>query len=429
MINKRSIKAISLLWASSFAGAGLAFLTQVVLARGLNAEEYGSFSSAFAMVTLVVPLAGFGVPALWLKIFGTEGWMGVRWIKPSLNFVFVTTLSVLAVTYSWAFLGGHEARTQYLLMILAFFVLGQISLELVSSKLQLEEKFSRLAVWQMSPHVARFVVVLLLYWLFSGKVNIWLAALVYAGVAVVFACLSISPLFKMVSGNFDLMGHPRADDLGECARINLRSVANAAWPFGVGSFAYLIYFQSDIVLIKYMVGDEAAGRYSVAFFILSAVYLLPSVLYQKFLMPKIHRWASSDRDKFWKLYRSGNKAMFAFGIASLIFVSLIGKALISFLFGEDYIGAAALLNILTFSAPLISVALSAGSVLVTNDGMREKVKYMMIVAVLNVALNLLAIPVWQEEGAAITTVISNGVLLLLYLYGAERKIKLVKLNG
>ncbi|MBV1951456.1 MAG: oligosaccharide flippase family protein, partial [Cycloclasticus sp.] len=58
---------VSLLWVSSLLGAACAFFTQVILARKLGPTEFGVFATAFAMVTLVVPLAGFGVAQYWMK--------------------------------------------------------------------------------------------------------------------------------------------------------------------------------------------------------------------------------------------------------------------------------------------------------------------------------------------------------------------------
>ena len=52
--------------------------------------------------------------------------------------------------------------------------------------------------------------------------------------------------------------------------------------------------------------------------------------------------------------------------------------------------------------------------------MRKKVKYMGIVALLNIILNIILIPVHGAIGAAITTVFSDIVLLLLY-YTASKK--------
>src|SRR3546814_5217311 len=62
--------------------------------------------------------------------------------------------------------------------------------------------------------------------------------------------------------------------------------------------------------------DEAAVVYNVAFVIMSAVYLIPSVIYQKFLLPKIHIWANHDQETFVKAYEKGRLFMFLTGIRS-----------------------------------------------------------------------------------------------------------------
>jgi O-antigen/teichoic acid export membrane protein len=67
---KQALKAISLLWLGSLLGAGCAFLTQVILARQLGPAEFGAFATAFAMVTMLMPLAGFGVAQYWQRGVG-----------------------------------------------------------------------------------------------------------------------------------------------------------------------------------------------------------------------------------------------------------------------------------------------------------------------------------------------------------------------
>lgn len=422
MIKLKTIKLLSFLWMGSLASALFAFLTQVIMARGLGVGEFGSFSSALATVALFAPLAGFGVPALWLKVFGVEGWEGLRWIKPSFGFVFGSTLLVLLVIFLWGGLGAHESATKHLIFILSFYILGQVAIELVSSKFQLEERYLELAVWQLFPHVLRFVLIAVMFWLVSDYASLTLAGAIYSAVAVICLVLSAVPLLRMSRGNFLLRGHSGSHVLGSCGDLGWKEVACNAWPFGVGAFAHLIYFQSDIILIKYMVGNEAAGHYNVAFTVIAAIYLLPSVLYQKFLLPKMHRWAAHDKERFYLVYRKGNLAMLCFGLVAMTGVWLLGDGFIVLLFGSSYKETSGLLNILAVSAPLISVALSAGATLVTNENVREKVKYMLFVAVLNFLMNVVVIPIWGAEGAALTTVASNAVLLALYLYGAERKV-------
>lgn len=416
----KAIKLISFLWVGSLTGAALAFFTQVILAKGLGVAEFGRFSSALATVTLLAPLAGFGVAPLWLKEFGLEGWGALRWINASFKFILGSTVLVLILVFSWASLGVNDENSKLIILILSACVLGQVGVELVSSKFQLEERYFTLACWQLLPHLFRFSVSALLIWQFSDIFSIELAATVYSAVAIFFLLLSITPLFNLARGELTLKGHATVDGSATMNCPNWASVASNAWPFGFAAFAHLIYYQSDIILIKYMVGDEAAGHYNVAFIVISAVYLLPSVIYQKFLLPKIHRWAAHDKEKLHLIYRKGNLAMFAFGIIAMTGVWIFGELFITLLFGQGYIKAAAFLMILAFSIPMISVAFNAGAILTTNEHAKTKVKYMLIVAALNLALNLWAIPKWGAQGAAFTTVFSNFALLTLYIYGSEK---------
>lgn len=417
-----TLKHLSFLSLSSLTSAALAFFTQVVIARSLGIAEFGHFSSALALVTLLAPLAGFGVSALWLKEFGNEGWNAMRWIQPSFQFVFGSTLAVFLSILLWVGFGVNDSSTRYLLLALSFGVFGQVSVELLSSKLQLEERYIALAAWQLLPHALRFVLLALTFFFSTRFTSTFMVGAIYAGVAIFCVLLSLNPLKKMRRGNFLLIGHMVPSTAIKDRLPNWSTVASAAWPFGVGAFAHLIYFQSDIILIKYIVGNESAGHYNVAFTILVAVYLLPSVLYQKFLLPKIHRWSAHNKTKFYTIYRKGNLAMLVFGLFSIAFVWLLGEHLIIIIFGESYKASTNLLKILVVSAPLVSVALSAGSTLVTNNHVLDKVKYMIMVAILNIIMNLFAIPIWGATGAAVTTVISNAVLLALYLNGAENKV-------
>ncbi len=420
MIKTNAIKAISLLWVGSLAGAGFAFLTQVLLARGLGSSSFGIFFSSLSTITLLAPLAGFGISQFWLKIFGAEGWAAIRWIKPSIKFVVVsTTLLILVVIFGTAFF-NHDVESKKILTILSFYILGQLSVELVSSKLQLEERYTRLALWQLLPHLLRFIIVLAATTFYAEYISVYIYALFYSAVAIVFFVFSLPELLAMKNGDFKLRGHKQAALLSRASDPTALNAASESWPFGIAAFAYLIYFQSNIILLKYISGNQEAGLYSVAFTIMTAVYLLPSVIYQRFLTPKIHRWANHEPEKFYKVYRTGNWVMLVLGAAAMIAIYILADWAVPLFFGEQYRESAEILKILSLSAPIIFVAFSAGATLVTQQHMKIKVKYMMAVALINLLLNLLLIPKLHTTGAAIATVISNTILLILYMYGAKK---------
>ncbi|HUE91181.1 flippase [Pseudomonas sp.] len=419
----KAVKAVSFLWLGSIGGAACAFFTQVLLARQLNADEFGLFSSAMAMVLLVVPLAGFGVAQFWLKAFGEEGWTAVRWFPSSFKSVFITTLSALLILYGWAWGGPHDSITKELIIILSFYVLGQLALELVSGRYQLEEQYFKLSAWQFLPHFTRLVMLILLFFIIDAGFDVLNVGSIYAVVSLLFFMTGLYVVDAMYRGRFFLRGHgakPVMSSNDNKAAPAISAVLMSAWPFGVAALSHLVYYQSDIILIKYYIGDAEAGIYNVGFTVMAAVYLFPGVVYQKFFLPKMHRWANSSREQLFEVYRIGNYAMLILGLITALFLWGISSVMIDLIFGAQYEMSIGVLKVLALSAPITFLAFSVGATLVTQEHMRMKVKYMLVVAVINVALNIVFIPIYGVIGAAYTTLLSNGVLLFLYYRGAQK---------
>jgi O-antigen/teichoic acid export membrane protein len=423
MSKSYAVKAITLLWLGSLMGAGFAFLSQVILARQFGPAGLGVFAAALATVTLLTPLAGFGVAQFWLKVFGAEGWGAIRWLNASFKFVVISSVVAYVLLIAWAFFspGGEESR--YVLLVLSFYILGQVSVELVSAKLQLEEKYIILSLWQLFPHFLRLVFIVLFAYILTESIRVITVAYIYAAVAIAFIVAGWYALKNMKTGQFSLKNHKRTDSVyknNSKKNLVVTDVIAQSWPFGLAGIFQLIYFQGGVIFVKYLASEEAAGLYSVAFSVMAAVYLLPGVVYQKFLLPKLHRWANHDRARFYQVYRQGNVVMLVIGITAMIGLWIVSRWAIPMLFGTAYDGSIVLLNIMAISTPIMFVAFNSGATLVTQDHMKKKIQFMAVVAVLNFLLNMLLIPIYGAIGAAVASVVSNSVLLTCYYYASKR---------
>lgn len=394
----------------------------MLLARELGPAAFGVFAAALSMVTLVAPLASFGVGGFWLKVFGEEGWQAIRWLRGSLAFTVATTLLVLAALSIWAMLGPHDVITSGLLIVLSTYLVGQVAVELVSAKLQLEERYAGLAVWQLLPHLLRLLLIAMLA-LVVKQTTLYSAAYAYALIAVGVFSIGGLLMYRMYCGEFALKGHGDMSS-STCKLIppsSIGQVAAQSWSFGLSGVLYLIYFQSDIVLLKYMSGDMAAGVYNVAFVIMAAVYMLPSVVYQKYLLPKIHRWSHQDRRKFYQVYRVGNIAMLVLGVLAMLVIWVLAPWAIPFLFGVHYEDAILVILILGVAAPARFFASSAGAILSTQNHIVNKNYILIAVAVVNVGLNIILIPAYSFVGAALSTVVAEIILaIMLHVYIRHR---------
>ncbi len=420
LINNEAFNSISILWLMQLISGVCAFLTQVFLARYFEVGEYGSIVAALAIITLVSPLAGFGIGSFWLRCFGKEGWKAFRWVNPSIKFVLATSVITFSLVMFWALFIESNSLVRILVMFFSIFIFSQVVLELASSAFQLQSKYKELAILQSLPNIFKFLVVIIVI---VASFNVMSLAYGYliTGLALLLYCLLF--VKKLVKSDINLHGHG-ARPKNFLIEKNLRTmqVLHTAWPFALAGVFYFIYFQLDLIMINSMLGPEFSGKYNTAVVILTAIYTIPSVVFQKYLLPKYHIWAEHDKQRFYKIFCYSNRIVFLVGIAIGIVTAFLSHWIIELLFGVDYHDAGIVLLILSLCIPLRYLSTSVGAALVTGTNMRRKVVYQGIVALCNVLLNLMLIPRMGIIGAAISTVLSEALLLALYIFGAMRHV-------
>ena len=422
-LKNKAISSVAFLWLGSLLGSGSTFAVYVILARKLGADDFGIFSSSVSIASILVIISGFGIGQAWLKLFGEHGWNALCWIVPSIRLL-VVMIFLSAITLSiWAYVGPHAQITGYVLLIMICFVSGQVGVELVESKFQLEEHYIGLMIWRLLPNILRLIVMIMTIYFISDTFSVITAAWVYAAVGILLFMMSVCRMSGIVgNANFRLSGHGERPQKMINSPKKVRDVLIESWPFGLSSIFAFIYIQSDIIMIKYIVGDSEAGYYNVAFLLFIASTIFPSVLYSKFFLPKYHRWAYHDQRRFYENYKISNIMMLLSGLSVMIILLLTSNQLVPFVFGEEYKRSIFLTNIIALTIPLYFVIYSAGATLVTRNHMRSKVKLMGIVSLINILLNLFLIPKYQSAGAAVATLISNSALLVMYYLYAQHKV-------
>jgi len=423
ILTNRATRKITILFASQLAVAGVAFLTQLLLARGLPMEKYGALAIALASINLLTPLAGFGIGSYWLRIFGKEGWAGQRWIPSTTKLAGFSSIIIVIVIFVWAWSGVFDATTRILMSLLAITIIGNAVRNIGGGIFQLEACYIKLAIYHFLPHSLRFLVAILAFW---AGLSVTDVATGYALTTLVIVGSYSRPLWRMISGRLALRGHGVHNEIVQVTDSgSMPSVLTAlqgTWPFALSGLFHLIYFQSNIVLLGILEGERAAGIYNIAFSAMIVVYLFPSAIYQQYLMPHLHRLAEHNQDRFFQVYRLGGSTML---IASLAFMGLVaGFApwIVPRLFGKAYHEAGTILAFLSLCIPLRFLTTNMDSILSTGGNIRRKICYQGIIAIFNVALNLVLIPIWGIFGAAVATVIAEFFLLLIYMLGIMRHI-------
>lgn len=420
---RRALATVSMLGAATALGALAVFLTQTLIARVLGPGAYGLFASSLATVTMIAPLAGFGLSQFRLKVYGVEGWGAHRWMRPSLRFTAITSVMALGIVVAWALVGAPPDDTRLYLLVLAPVIVSILAVDLLSSKLRLEDRFGEMALWHLATPMSRLIAALLL--LLVPQLDGRFVAASYSLIAVAITLASLPQLRDMARDRMELAGHgPRPASIREAAASpGTLDVWSQAWAFGMVAVLYPVFFQISTVLLKYLRSDAEAGLYGIALAVMTAVYLIPTTIYQKYLLSKLHRWAAHDKPRFWLVYRKGNIAMLLLGLLVGASIVVFSPVVVPVVFGEAYRDVTGILLVLSVCAPLRFLSTAVSAALLTEDHMRYRVVAMAIATVAVIALNALVIPRFGAMGAAVATVAGEFALLLITWYCVRRFVR------
>jgi O-antigen/teichoic acid export membrane protein len=418
--SRTAMKAAALVAAATGASGGLAFATQVVLARSLPVDSYGALAAALVAVNILAPLASFGTGLLLLRCFGIEGWRGQRWVRPCLTVTAATSAACVAVVLVWGAVLTDSDAVRSLVWFLLPLIPAQAAFDLVVARYQVEERVIALSGWLVSRQAALFVAASGIA-LSGGRFEPE-AAFGVAGVGLL--CAGLLALRPLTQESLHLAGHgerPRVRS-GGVESPGLAAVVREAWPFALSGLFYFVYFQSDVILLAFIAGPREAGLYGVAASVLAAAYLVPGAVYQRLVLPKLHRWAEHDRERFRRTYRQGNRLLLVAGVCVCVAIVGSGGWVIPAVFGSQYVDASRLVVVLALAVPARYVATSIGAVLVTGEHMRRKVWLQGAGAALNLVASLMLIPSAGALGAAAATVLSECALACLYWLEVRRSV-------
>ncbi|MFF3854050.1 lipopolysaccharide biosynthesis protein [Micromonospora sp. NPDC002575] len=399
-----------------------AFGSQVLLARTLTREDFGSFTAVLAVVSLTAPLAVFGVSELWLQVFGQEGTRAYRWVGPSLRLACAACAALLLGVLAWSAAELPDTTAAAVRALLATVVVAQAALALTGSVRQLRGDYRGLSALQLAPHLGRVLVTVAVW---AAGLSVVAAAAGYAVVAVatVAACLLASREFRR--GAMPLEGHPApaahpAPAGGVDVGPRPGELLGAATPYVLGNVCYLLGIHFGTVLAAELLGGAEAALLAVPMAVLTAVYLVPRVVYQQYLLGKLHRWAGSDAEAVLLAYRWGSAGMVVLGVVVAAAVALGGLLALPLVFGAEYRDAAPVLAVLALAVPFRFGGAAVAALLTSGGLLRRKVVYQAVGAVALLAALAVAVPVWGVRGAAGATVLAEAILCCLLWVAARR---------
>lgn len=384
------------------ASAGLVLAMTILLARTLGPAGYGLYSYVYALVWLMAVPAELGLPMLVVRetarARARERWdlmLGVWQWSALMSIGLSVAIALVAGIVAWAmaerFTGEQLATFAWGVLLVPLMVLGNLAGAAMRG-------LRHVLQGQLPDLVFRYGIFVVL----SAGAAWWAGDGFTADIAM--ALHAAAAAAALLAGTW-MLGRKRPPEL---ARVSVPAYEQRQWmssaiPLALVAGTYLVHQQTDIVILGLFVEEADVGVYRVAVqaagFVAFGLHAVNMIVAPQFA--RLHATGETAQLQ-WMVTASARvilllTALVAAGLA------LFGKPVIAFAFGTEYTAGYVALAILAVGQ-LFNAAFGSVTFLLNMTGHeRITVRALSVAVTVNVALNLLLIPLFGLEGAALAT--------------------------
>lgn len=264
--------------------------------------------------------------------------------------------------------------------------------------------------------VALGVVALLLGYSFVGL----------AAVSIIVNIITLSLLITIAVRRFDLSGKWQLDWPLQ------RSMLHKGWPLMLIHLLQTVFISIDVLLLKLMLpsnGQTVVGWYSSAYKWFNALQVIPS-FFTLALFPVISREIQKSMESARHMYQMSLKLMLLLALPISAITFYLAYPLTRLLSGTEFLPHGAIaLQLVILSIPFGWLNSVTNYVLIGLGLEQLQPRAFSIAVGFNIVTNLIFIPFFTYQAAAVTTILSEIVLLVLFAYFLRQKMGGVEWGG
>lgn len=383
------------LFADKILRMGVGLLVGVWVARYLGTEQFGQLNYAIAFVGIFGAIAGMGLNGIVVRdiVRGHDDintTLGTAFVLQVIGSMFSIALIIGAIT----FLHPDDTLTNSLVAILG------ISLVFKSTDV--------VKYWFESQVRSRYVV-----WIENGVFVIISGVKIYLilqqSSLIAFVWITLVEALLVAVGLLGIYskkgGHLSA---WKPSLVRAKSLLSDCWPLIFSSLAVMIYLRIDQIMLAEMVGDHAVGIYAAAVRISEVWYFIPMSIAASILPSIIKAKQTTEafyEEQLQKLY----DLMVALALAIAIPMTFLSNLVVAALYGRAYLGAGTVLSINIWAGVFVFLGTACGVYTNIENLPRYSFFQTLLGMLVNITLNLVMIPLWGVNGAALATVISYAI--------------------
>ena len=372
----------------------------IYTARYLGPERYGTISFAIAFIGLFSILTDLGIQQLALREIARDKSLVGKYlgnIAVLKVFLTIITFGLIALTINLLKYPDPTVKVVYLIALST--VLSAFS-SMFSSVFQAFEKMEYSSIGSILNSASMLA---------GGLLAIYYGLSIMGFALIYVFSNALGLIYNIII----------ARRLGITPRLQvdyrfIKSLVRRALPFGIGGLFLVYYVWIARVMLSVMVNNEAVGYYSAAYNLMSSLNFVPSAFVASLfpLMAILYKGSDKSLDK---VFRIGIKYMYMLALPMAVGVTLLGKEIITLIYGPKFLPSVMALDVLIWAEFFIFIDVLLGQMLFSINRERITMINAGIGAAINIGMNLVLIPRMGIVGAALAT-LSTEAFFFIFSY-------------
>jgi O-antigen/teichoic acid export membrane protein len=371
----------------------LGVVVTALLARALGRDGYGQWSTLFVSLSLVGYTASFGMEKVVVREVAAAPEREHEWFGAmmALRLALLAPAIVISLATVLVLHSSHQMLIAGAIVVLGmpFDGIGVVSLVF---QLRVNNLVPMLVLTLKS--VLWAIVVALVFWRHGDMVELAIGLIVTNGIGSVvqtFAALRV------------LERWPRP------SRKRMSELLRAGVSLGISGVLIIAYARIDQVIVFTEAGSRAAGLYGAVYNMLDQAHFVPiSVLTT--LTPIIAASWPRDRERMLRAVRLAAELLSVASLGALAFVSVAASPVVRLIFSSSFAPAAPALPVLGAAYVFISFGYLNGALLTVLGLQGRLLRICLLALVVNLAGNLVLVPIDGFMGAAWMTLLTELVV-------------------
>ena len=379
-------------------GRGLQFVLVYLAQRALGPAVYGEFTYAVAIGIVLAPLTDLGVQLIVTREIARNTANAARIAGTGLAIKFMLTAIVVAILIVISH--TRSSDTQAAVIALGLAMIFNSFVEYFGYVLR---GLQRVEVEAAITLIMRGLVFALGLIALVNRAGLMGLAMAYA----LGSSLAVIGSYRLLRRRF-IQAADAFVDFG-----SLRRLLCEALPLGGAIAISILYTRTSIFMLASLSDSSAVGVYGVAQKLTEPLAIIPAAIMAAVFPALTHDLAQHG---YASTRRLRGRTIGALAIIGLIIAGagwIGGPWLINRLYGDQYVGATIALQLLALSVLMTFVNYALTHFLIAINRQRLNLLFNAIIFAINIGLCALLIPRLGPAGAALATLLSESVLLML----------------